>query len=97
MVTQWDTQSMSYQEDNGIQQRDYQQNTGPADPKNNTGTDEACPYCKKPHHTREQCWLRKSDEDLQDKVKTLLPSLKKIYKAQEEILQQGGLKPHQGK
>ena len=27
MVTQWDTQSMSYQEDNGIQQRDYQQKT----------------------------------------------------------------------
>jgi hypothetical protein len=47
--------------------------------------------------THEQCWLRKSDEDLKDKVKTLLPSLKKIYKAQEEILQQGGLKPHQGK
>jgi len=75
----------------------YVQNAGPAAPKNNTGTDEACPYCKKPHHTREQCWLRKSDEDLKDKVKTLLPSLKKIYKAQEEILQQGGLKPHQGK
>ena len=97
MVTQWDTQSMSYQEDNGIQQRDYQQHTGPAAPKNNTGTDEACPYCKKPHHTREQCKLRKSDEDLKDKVKTLLLSLKKIYKAQEEILQQRGLKPHQGK
>ena len=32
MVTQWDTQSMSYR-------------------KENTGTDKACPYCKKLHHT----------------------------------------------
>jgi hypothetical protein len=104
MVTEWDTQSMSYQEDNGIQQRDHTQKSLTIMCKmldlplqDDTSTDETCSYCKKPHHTREQCWLRKSDEDLKDKVKTLLPSLKKIYKAQEEILQHGGLKPHQGK
>ena len=27
MLLQWDTQSMSYQEDNGIQQRDHKQKT----------------------------------------------------------------------
>jgi len=41
---------------------------------------------------------RQSDEDLKDNAKSFIPSLKKIYKAQEEILQEGmrkGLKPHQ--
>ncbi len=40
------------------------------------------------------------DEGLRDNVKTLIPSLKRIYKTQEEILQQGmqkGLRPHQEK
>jgi hypothetical protein len=97
MVTQWDTKSMSYQEDNGIGHRDHKQKTLTIMSKmlglplrNNTGTDEACPYCKKPHHTLKQCWLRKSDENLKDKVKTLIPSLKKIYKAQQDLLQQKG-------
>ena len=60
--------------------------------------DDASPYCEKPHHTREQCRVRKFDEDLKDKVQTLIPSLKRIYKTQEEILHQGmqkGLRPHQ--
>ncbi len=42
--------------------------------------------------------MRKFDEDLKDKVQTLIPSLKRIYKTQEEILHQGmqrGLSPHQ--
>ena len=65
--------------------------------QDDTSTDETCSYCKKPHHTREQCWLRKSDEDLKDKVKILIPNLKKIYKAQEDILLQGGLRSHQEK
>jgi hypothetical protein len=97
MVTQWDTQSMSYQEDNGLSQRDHKQKTLTIMSKmlglplqNNTGTDEACPYCKKPHHTLKQCWLRKSDENLKDEVKMLIPSLKKIYKAQKDLLQQKG-------
>ena len=97
MVTQWDTQSMSYQEDNGIGHRDHKQKTLTIMSKmlglplqNNTGTDEACPYCKKPHHTLKQCWLRKSDENLKDEVKMLIPSLKKIYKAQQDLLQQKG-------
>jgi hypothetical protein len=62
------------------------------------GADNTCPYCKSPHHTREQCMERQSDEDLKDNAKLFIPNLKKIYKAQEEILQQGmqkGLKPHQ--
>ena len=66
-------------------------------PQDDTSTDETCSYCGKSHHTREQCWLRKSDEDLKDKVKILIPSLKKIYKAQEDILLQGGLRSHQEK
>ena len=97
MVTQWDTQSMSYQEDNGIRQRDHKQKTLTIMCKmldlplrNDTGTDEACPYCKKPHHTLTQCWLRKSDENLKDEVETLIPSLKKIYKAQQDLLHQKG-------
>jgi hypothetical protein len=100
MVTQWDTQSMSYQEDNGIGHRDHKQKTLTIMSKmldlplrNNTGTDEACPYCKKPHHTLKQCWLRKfqkSDENLKDEVKMLIPSLKKIYKAQQDLLQEKG-------
>jgi hypothetical protein len=62
------------------------------------GADNTCPYCESPHHTREQCMERQSDEDLKDNAKLFIPSLKKIYKAQEEILQEGmrkGLKPHQ--
>ena len=66
-------------------------------PLRNVSVDDTCPYCEKPHHTRKQCWARKFDGDLKDKVKILIPSLKKIYKAQEEILQQGGLRPHQEK
>jgi len=70
MVIQWDTQSMSYQEDNGIQQRDHKQKTLTIMCKmlclplqNNTGMDEVCPYCKKPHHKRrtmlaEKIWRR---------------------------------------
>ena len=46
---------------------------------------------------RKQCWVRKFDEDLKDKVKILIPILKKIYKSQEEILQEGGLRPYQDK
>jgi hypothetical protein len=38
---------------------------------------------------------RKFDGDLKDEVKTLITSLKKIYKAQEEILHQGGLRSDQ--
>ena len=48
--------------------------------QNDTSTDEACPYCKKLHHTLKQCWLKKSDENLKDEVNTLIPTLKKIYK-----------------
>jgi hypothetical protein len=58
--------------------------------QNDTVTDEGCPYCKKLHHTLKQCWLRKSDETLKDEVNTLIPSLKKIYKAQQDLLQQKG-------
>ena len=64
---------------------------------NTVSVDDTCPYCEKPHHTREQCWVRKFDGDLKDKVKILIPSLKKIYKGQTEILQQGGLRPYQEK
>jgi hypothetical protein len=46
---------------------------------------DACPYCEKPRHTREQCRARKFDEDLTDKVQTLIPCLKRIYKTQEDI------------
>jgi hypothetical protein len=44
--------------------------------------------------------MRKFDEDLKDNVKTLRPSLKRIYKTHQEILQEGilkGLRPHQEK
>ena len=41
--------------------------------------DDACPYYEKPHHTREQCRVRKFDEDLKDKVQTLIPRLKRIF------------------
>jgi len=61
--------------------------------RNNESVDDTLPYCEKPHHKREQCWFRKSDENLKDKVKKLQPSLKRIYKTQEEIIHQGGLKP----
>jgi hypothetical protein len=66
--------------------------------QNIQGADNTCPYCESPHHTREQCMERQSDEDLKDNAKLFIPSLKKIHKTQEEILQQGmqkGLKPHQ--
>ena len=66
-------------------------------PLRHVRADDTCPYCEKPHHTREQCWARKFDGDLKDEVKTLIPSLKKIYKAQEEILHQGGFRSHQEK
>ena len=104
MITQWDTSTMSHQNQKEKQQADNKQmvlnimcNMLDLPLQDDTSTDETCSYCEKPHHTREQCWLRKSDEDLKDKVKILIPSLKKIYKAQEEILQQGGLKTHQEK
>jgi len=44
--------------------------------------------------------VRQSDEDLKDNVKLFIPSLKRIYKVQEEILLQGiqtGLRPYQEK
>ena len=66
-------------------------------PLRKVSADDTCPYCEKPHHTREQYWARKFDRDLKDEVKTLIPSLKKIYKAQEEILHQGGFRSHQEK
>ena len=56
--------------------------------RNDTSTDEACPYCKKFNHTLKQCWVKKSDEHLKDEVEELIPSLKKIYKAQHDLLQQ---------
>ena len=68
--------------------------------QNIQGTDNTCPYCESPHHTREQCMERQSYEDLKDNAKLFIPSLKRIYKAQEEILQQGmqkGLRPYQEK
>ncbi len=68
--------------------------------QNLQSADATCPYCEKPRHTREQCRARKFDEALKDKVKTLIPSLKRIYKAREEILQKGmqkGLRPYQEK
>ena len=34
--------------------------------------------------------MRKSDENLKDEVYTLIPSLKKIYKAHQDLLQQKG-------
>jgi hypothetical protein len=105
MITQWDTSTMSHQ--NQKEQREKADNKQMVlnmmcnmldlPLQDDTSTDETCSYCKKPHHTREQCWLRKSDEDLKDKVKRLIPSLEKIYKTKEEILQQGGLKTHQEK
>ena len=55
-----------------------------------SSTEEACPYCKKLNHTLKQCWLKKSDENLKDEVNTLIPSLKKIYKGQHDLLQQKG-------
>ena len=69
-------------------------------PQNIQGVDDVCPYCEKPHHTREQCRARKFDGNMKDKVNMLVPSLKRIYKSQEEILQQGirkGLRPYQEK
>ena len=68
--------------------------------QNLQGADDTCPYCETPRLSREQCRARKFDEDLKDKVKTLIPSLKRIYKTQKEILQQGmhkGLRPYQEK
>jgi hypothetical protein len=105
MITQWDTSTMSHQNQKEQQEKtDNKQivlnimcNMLDLPLQDDTSTDETCSYCEKPHHTREQCWLRKSDEDLKEKVKILIPSLKKIYKAQEEILQQRGLKTHQEK
>ena len=95
MVTQWDTQSMSYRKEKGIQQQDYKQKTFniicnmlDLPLRNDTSTDEACPYCKKFNHTLKQCWVKKSDEHLKDEVEELIPSLKKIYKAQHDLLQQ---------
>ena len=88
---------MSYQQDNGIQEQDHKQKTLTIMCKmlglpiqNDTDTDEACPYCRKFHYTLKQCWLRKSDETLKDEVNTLIPSLKKVYKAQQDLLQQKG-------
>ena len=52
--------------------------------QNLQSADDTCPYCEKPRHTQQQCLVRKFDEDLKDKVKTLIPSLKRIYKAQEK-------------
>jgi hypothetical protein len=105
MITQWDTSTMSHK--NQKEQRETADNKQMVlnimcnmldlPLQDDTSTDETCSYCKKPHHTREQCWLRKSDEDLKDKVKILIPNLKKIYKAQEDILLQGGLRSHQEK
>jgi hypothetical protein len=42
--------------------------------------------------------LKKSDETLKDEVNTLIPSLKKIYKSQQDLLhQKGKFTTHQGK
>ena len=39
-----------------------------------TSTVEPCLYCHEIHLRPEQCWWRKSDEDLKDKVKTVILS-----------------------
>ena len=37
--------------------------------QNIQGADNTCPYSESPHHTREQCMERQSDEDLKDNAK----------------------------
>ena len=77
MVTQWDTQSMSYRQEKGIHQQKHTDvnkqmtvnimcNMLDLPLQNDESMDDTCPYCEKPRHTREQCWMRKSDEDLED-------------------------------
>ena len=105
MVTQWDTSTMSHQNQKEKQEQtdvnkqmtlNIMCNMVDLPLQSDECVDDTYPYsCEKPHHTREQCWLRKSDEDLKDKVKILIPNVKRIYKDQEEILHQGGLKTHQ--
>ena len=66
MVAQWDTQSMSYREENGIHQQEQADvnkqmslnimcNMLDLPLQNDESMDDTCPYCKKPHHTREPC------------------------------------------
>ncbi len=54
MVTQWDTQRMSYRQEKGIQGQDYKQKTLTImcnmldlPLQNDTSTDEECPYYRK--------------------------------------------------
>ena len=98
MIRKWDTPTMSY---HNTKEMKGQTNDGKQIAlnimcdmiglplQNLQSEDDTCPYCEKLHHTREQCRARKFDQDLKDNVKILIPSLKRIYKTQEEILQQG--------
>ena len=105
MMTQWENSTMSFHDTKEMEGKTEETKQITLKimckmlglPLRHVRADDTCPYCEKPRHTREQCWARKFDGDLKDKVKILIPSLKKIYKAQEEILQQGGLRPHQEK
>ena len=43
-----------------------------------------CLYCEEIYHTPQQCWWRKSDEDLKDKVNTVILSWQRIYEAHKD-------------
>ena len=53
--------------------------------QNDESTDDTCPYCERPHHAREQYWMRKSEEILQQRG--LKPHQEKMMRSTIHTLQ----------